>query len=246
MLWLFTTPSNTMGKGTGKGKCGGDCCNVDAYSTEEGKCAAKTGLAGSILEGIGLVVNLYPACCVCCMAGGVGLPGMPICILILLGGIANFVGSIVAVCKKSMCGLVTFVVTSWISLILRILAMVIIGVMTQRLDVYCEENADDGSTKTYYYGDTVVTQDDDGNMDTCEAITDAILGYFATALVIIGIWLIVSLAGAVLGTRGVLVEPPESAESCKCPCGVQEPAQGKHETVAVVVGEEAVTKEPAV
>ena len=45
--------TSSTGKGTGKGKCGGDCCNVDAYKTDEGKCAAKTGLAGSIFEGIG-------------------------------------------------------------------------------------------------------------------------------------------------------------------------------------------------
>lgn len=221
-----------MGKGTGKGKCGGDCCNVDAYKTEEGKCAAKTGLAGSIFEGIGLVVNLYPACCVCClMEGAIGVSGFPVCILILAGGIANFVGGIVSCCKKSMCGLITFTVTSWISLILRIVAMIVIGMVTKTIDEYCETEHDD----------------DTWDKSDCEEATDYVLQYMATALVIVGIWLIVSLAGAVLGTRGVMVEPPESADSCKCPCGVQTPdAGGKHETVAVVVGEAAVTKEPAV
>lgn len=221
-----------MGKGTGKGKCGDDCCNVDAYKTDEGKCAAKAGLAGSILEGIGLVVNLYPACCVCClMEGAVGVSGFPFCILILAGGIANFIGSIISCCKKSMCGLVTFTVTSYISLILRVVAMIVIGIVTKTVNEYCETDHDD----------------DTFDKDDCESLTNKVLELLTTALVIIAIWLLVSLSGAVLGTRGTLVEPPESADSCKCPCGVQTPdSGGKHETVAVVVGEAAVTKEPEV
>ena len=42
-----------MGKGTGKGECGKDCCNLDAYSTAEGKRAAQTGLYASVCEGVG-------------------------------------------------------------------------------------------------------------------------------------------------------------------------------------------------
>ena len=37
-----------------------------------------------------MIVNLYPACCLCCL-----LPegGFMMCILILAGGVANFIGA---------------------------------------------------------------------------------------------------------------------------------------------------------
>lgn len=42
----------------GKGKCCKEACNVDAYETDAGKKAAKTGLFASICEGIGYVSRL--------------------------------------------------------------------------------------------------------------------------------------------------------------------------------------------
>lgn len=196
---------------------------------------------------------MYPACCVCCLWNVVALPGsgMPLCILILIGGIANFVGSFFSCCQKSLCGLVTFVVTAWMSLVFRIIAMIVLGTATAMLDTFCEDNRSDFEDDYQLYDDDQYANDDNvvsiSTMQACEDATDAVISVISVGTVIIGIWLIVSLAGAVLGCRGVLKEPPESADGCKCPCGVQEPAAGgKHETVAVVVGEAAVTKEPEV
>ena len=51
----------------------------------------------------------------------------------------RIVGGIVSCCKKSMCGLVTFTVTSWISLILRLVALVVISMWTDYFNTYCDD-----------------------------------------------------------------------------------------------------------
>ena len=38
-----------------------------------------------------------------------------------------------------MCGLVTFTVTSWISLILRLVALVVISMWTDYFNTYCDD-----------------------------------------------------------------------------------------------------------
>jgi hypothetical protein len=58
-----------------KGKCGGS--DVGHFQTQQGTCAGQTAVAITSLESIGLVVNFFPACWICCFLGccGNGLCG---------------------------------------------------------------------------------------------------------------------------------------------------------------------------
>ena len=68
-----------------------------SFVVQAGKAAHKSALGGSIIEGIGLAVNSYPACCMCCL---VEAGGCLMCIVVMLGSISAFTGNLVLCCCK--------------------------------------------------------------------------------------------------------------------------------------------------
>ena len=65
-----------------------------------------------------------------------------------------------------MCGLVTFTTTSWISLVLRVIALAYIAMATEWADTYCEDE---------YTGD---------DTDGCDDIMDEVTNLFMIATII--------------------------------------------------------------
>merc|ERR1719217_990247 len=119
-----------------------------------------------------------------------------------------------------MCGLVTFATTSWISLILRAIALVYISMATDWANTYCDKE---------YDGDDV---------DGCDDVMDEVTNLFMIATLIVAAWTACSLAGVVFGCWGTMKEPPEE-DGCKCPCSKMEPvSETPPTTTAVVVGQE--------
>jgi len=163
------------------------------------------------MEGIGGIVNFWPACCMCgidCCC----------CVFVILVGWVNIVGSSVpACCRKDACGFTTMAVTSIIALLGRVIMVAVfsiwIGALNTGLENYdkcmkkCDEATDDAThpfDDDEYYCD--LECDDELEFTTSRDVDEFFIFNLTVALVMAGIWTIVAIIGAVCGIRGCRAE----------------------------------------
>jgi hypothetical protein len=103
----------------GKGNCGK---SEPEYTTECGTKSGGYAKVVSVMESIGLLINLYPACCFGCCMGDCCW-----CLLIMVTSLMNTIGSSYACCcSKNGNGLKFMGITSIISLILRLIMVIVL------------------------------------------------------------------------------------------------------------------------
>mmetsp|Transcript_17056 Transcript_17056/g.22122 ORF Transcript_17056/g.22122 Transcript_17056/m.22122 type:complete len:116 (-) Transcript_17056:14-361(-) len=107
----------------GKGNCG----DKGDFKSSGGQCGGKAATGVTVMEAIGTVVNIGPACCICCILGCCG-DGCCLCFFTLCGGIANLFGaSFPTCCQKNAKALCNMAITSGISLVLRVIVAAVLG-----------------------------------------------------------------------------------------------------------------------
>lgn len=136
----------------GKGNCGK---SEPEYTTECGTKSGGYAKVVSVMESIGLVINLYPACCFGCCMGDCCW-----CLVIMVTSLMNTIGSSYACCcSKNGNGLKFMGITSIISLILRLIMVIVlitsIATLNTELDDFnaCEKKCNSQMGVGYWRDD---------------------------------------------------------------------------------------------
>ena len=212
------------------------------------------------METIGLFVTCICSCSICCHMGCCG------CCMLFIGGIANLAracaphagcpapsdtlplpppfqsgSSVPMCCKSNKCQNLTYGTTASITIVLRVIAIIIFSMALTK----CQDNVDsyDSCLKDCY-------EDTDENYceRTCEnseltwddrESEIALIKSLKAIVIITGIWLFVSLVGAVCGFRACSAEDAAEKQALAAP-----PAPPAQMAQAVLAHAEVVAEQP--
>lgn len=178
------------------------------------------------MEGVGAILNCYPACYACCNVSF----GCCICFWLLLSAIGGTVGASVPSFQQETCSLITVIVVSSVTLVLRSIMLIVFAFVIKELEITLQRyntcynsHLNKPPSSVAGVSDSTSAQKFCSTKYLAGATPAQIQGLnkaLIFACVVVGLYAIVSLVGLIFASLGCGPEQSARAGGAASPGGV--------------------------